>query len=221
MRAMIRLMAMGLACAACVSGEAVAADAAGVANVTNAPNTLGRLFFAPAQRVQLDTARAQRDRRGLATAEANQPDPRQGPDVVTYSGMVRRNDGKSTVWINGKPITERTRDGDVNVTSLRGDGTVSVAVPQAEHSASLRVGQSVDVVSGRIEEPYARRATIPRVPAKPDSAGPIVAAPLPVPTATAAQKPGQRATRSDAKEKESDPDSGAAPPIDRSAKPGK
>lgn len=215
---MIRLVVMVLVCAACVPSEAISAD------TTAAPsafNTLGRLFFAPAQRAQLDVARAQRDRRGLAAAEVNQPELPQGPEVVTYSGLVRRNDGKSTVWINGKPITERTRDGDVNVTRVRGDGTVSVTVSQAERSASLRVGQSVEVISGRIEEPYARRATIPRAPEKPDSAGPIVAAPLPAPTATAAQKPGPRATRRDAKEKESDPDSGAAPPIDRSAKPGK
>lgn len=215
---MIRLVVMVLVCAACVPSEAISAD------TTAAPsafNTLGRLFFAPAQRAQLDVARAQRDRRGLAAAEVNQPELPQGPDVVTYSGLVRRNDGKSTVWINGKPITERTRNSDINVTSVRGDGSVSVAVPQVERSASLRVGQSMEVMSGRIEESYARRATIPRAPAKPVSAGPIATQPTspPTPITATTARPDQRATRRDAKEKESDPDSGAAPAATRGTPP--
>lgn len=176
-----------LACVACVTGAAEAAEA------------LGRLFFAPAQRAQLDAARAQHDRRPPGAADTEQAAPR-GPDVVTYSGMVRRDDGKSTVWINGKPITERTRDGDVSVVGVRRDGAVSVAVPQADRSASLRVGQSMEVTSGTIEESYARRATRYTPPAKPAPAG-----------AAAAKRTVRRDTY------EIDPDSGAAPLVERGA----
>jgi hypothetical protein len=189
-----------VAFAACVPELAVAADG------------LGRLFFTPAQRTQLDTARAQRDRRGPITAES-EPTPAQGPDVVTYSGVVRRNDGKTTVWINGKPITERTRGNDVSVSGVRNDGAISVAVPQAARSTSLRVGQSVDVASGTIEEPYTRRATIPRSQA--NSAPAANSAGAPATAAPARATPPQRAVQRG--EKDSDPDSGAAPARGRGA----
>ena len=202
---LVSLMLTGMAC---VPASAVAADG------------LGRLFFAPAQRAQLDTARVQRDRRGgPITAETELPPP-QGPDVVTYSGVVRRSDGKSTVWINGKPMTERTRDSDVNVIGVRRDGAVSVNVPQADRSASLRVGQSMDVMSGKIEEPYARRETLYRPPAKPAPASPSAANAQTTPAAGAAPTAAvKRAARRDTNE--IDPDSGAAPPVERSTKTGK
>lgn len=167
---------------------------------------LERLFFSPAQRAQLDTMRAQRDRRGAQTTDGEQPGP-QGPDAVTYDGVVRRTDGKSTVWLNGKPVNDRTRNNDVNVVGVRGDGAVTIAVPQADRAASLRVGQTLDVNSGTIEEPYARRATRYRPP---EIAGP---APAAVANTSAAAK---RAARRD----EIDPESGAAPP-ERDAKPRK
>ena len=167
---------------------------------------LGRLFFSPAQRAQLDTARATHDRRGPVIAES-EPLPPQGPEVVNYSGLVRRNDGggPSTVWINGKPMTERTRGNDVNVTGVRRDGAVTVVVPSAGRPASLRVGQSMDVASGAIEEPYARRATIPRAA---DKAAPPAAA------STAARAARRETDLSDA-------DSGASPPLERRAKSAK
>jgi hypothetical protein len=140
-----------------------------------AADGLGRLFFTPEQRAQLETARAQRDRRAPVVIETepapkpvvSAPQPR-GPEVVTFSGVVQRSDGKSTVWVNGKPVTERNRimnDGELAITGVRNDGSVTVAVPQASRRAALKVGQSLDVESGVIEEPYARRLTTPRVAA--------------------------------------------------------
>lgn len=202
---MTRFAAILLAWVACAPQAALATDG------------LGRLFFAPAQRAQLDAARAQRDRRGPLTADTEPVAPL-GPEVVTYSGMVRRSDGKSTVWINGKPMTERTRDSDVNVLGVRRDGSVSVAVPQADRSASLRVGQSMDVTSGTIEEPYARRAKLHRPPATPSpnatpAAGTAAtSAPAGVTSPTAAKRMARRDIS------ETDPDSGATPPVERGAK---
>ena len=193
MRRLNLILRAGVACAACMVGTAMAADG------------LGRLFFAPAQRAQLDTARAQHARR-LPGAADTEPAAPQGPEVVTYSGMVRRDDGKSTVWINGKPVTAPTRDGDVSVAGVRRDGAVSVAVPQAARSASLKVGQSMDVTSGTIEESYARRATLYRPPANPAPSGAAAASAPTTPAAVAAAK---RTARRDTTE--SDPDSGAAP----------
>jgi hypothetical protein len=203
---MTRLIPIGLACLlGCTAGYTAAAE------------SMGRLFFEPSQRAQLDLARAQRDRRSpVVVPDTEQPAPSQGPGVVTYNGVVRRSDGKSTVWINGKPITERTHDSDVSVLSVRRDGAVSVAVPQTDRSASLRVGQSMEVESGKIEESYARRATLYRPPAKQQAPTPTTSAPAPVPAAVAAPTAAvKRTAQRDGKE--SDPDSGAAPPVERGA----
>lgn len=132
---------------------------------------LGRLFLTPEQRTQLDAIRARRDPRlpvvgetepATATAPAAPAAP-PGPDTVTYNGMVRRSDGKSTVWINGKAVDERNRvrgPHEVNVVGLHADGAVSVAVPQASRAASLRVGQILSVNSGKIEESYVHREVL-------------------------------------------------------------
>lgn len=185
-----------------------------------AADSLGRLFHTPEQRAQMDLARVKRDQR-LPVSSETEPAAApiaQGPDVVTYSGVVRRSDGKSTVWINGKPVNERNRIGnasEVNVLGVRRDGAVSVAIPQADRRASLKVGQSLDVTSGRIEESYARRMTLPRpiedavpAPAAPPPAMPSALAPA-ASSATASTRP-TRPVRESAF-KESDPESGAVP----------
>ena len=174
------------------------ACALGAPPLALANESLGRLFFSPAQRAELDAARARRDRGRPAIAEVESP-PSTGPDVVNYSGLVRPNDSgtPSTVWINGKPMTGHTRGNEVNVTGVWRDGAVDVVIPSGGRPASLRIGQSMDVASGMIEEPYARRATIPSTAS---NAAPAGKAP-----ATA------RATRRDTGA--SDADSGAAPPL--------
>ena len=180
-----------------------------------AADSLGRLFLTPDQRAQLEIARAQRDRR-LPIAETEgaptaAPAP-QGPDVVTYSGVVRRSDGKSTVWLNDKPVNERNRiqpEHEVSVTGLQRDGAVSVAIPQADRRASLKVGQSLEVTSGVIEESYSRRATLPR-PAE-NASAPAPAASTAATTAATTKPVGRPLRPSDTKE--SDPESGAAPAV--------
>ena len=133
---------------------------------TQAGDNLGRLFLTPEQRAQLDLVRVRRDQRQPLAAEpepaiAAAPAP-QGPSAVTYSGVVRRSDGKSTVWINGKPVDERSHLNTVrgiNVLGMRSDGTVSLAIPQSARTVSMKVGQQLEVHSGRVEEAYARRGT--------------------------------------------------------------
>ncbi len=184
-------------------------------------DNLGRLFLTPEQRAQLETVRAQRDRRLPVTVDAETaiaPAPvTQGAEVVTYNGMVRRSDGKSTVWISGKPIHEPNRgknDSKVSVLGLQRDGAVSVAVPQAARTASLKVGQRLEVTSGRVEESYLRRETVvrPQEKAAAQDASPEIPAPqtrsspsaLPF-SATGAIRPSR-----DNGTQETDPESGAA-----------
>lgn len=153
---MRRLAAALLACHVCA---APAAD------------NLGRLFFTPAQRAQLDTARRQRAHRPAIEAAAEESPP---AAIVTYSGVVQRSDGHSTVWINNRAVRDRARM-DAAEPRARVDayGAASITLPQQQRSIRLKVGQTADVASGRVVESYARRpapapaATPPAPPADP------------------------------------------------------
>lgn len=125
---------------------------------------LGRLFYTPPQRAQLDLARSQRSRATLANEST---EAQSVPEVVTVNGAVRRSDGKSTIWINNKPVAEGDRRGAVSVAGKNADGSVTLQTNQTERGVSLKVGQSVEVLSGRIEEPYSRQATAPKPEPKP------------------------------------------------------
>jgi hypothetical protein len=122
---------------------------------------MGRLFFTPAQRSSLDVARSQRARATLST-EKTEEQAAPVEQSLTYSGMVRRSDGKSTVWINGRPVSEKDALGGAAVVGRVGaDGSVSLQVPQSGRRVELKPGQSVELLSGTIEEGYSRKAVTP------------------------------------------------------------
>lgn len=133
-----------------------------------AAEPLGRFFFTPAQRAQLDTARSQKSRVTLAS-EKEQDAAAPVAEILTLGGSVRRSDGKSTVWINNRAVNDREASGGVIIDRLRPNGALSLQVPQSARNIELKVGQSVDIVSGTIEEPYARQVTAPQ-PAGPEGA---------------------------------------------------
>ena len=131
-----------------------------------AAEPLGRLFYTPAQRAQMDAARSQKSRPPVAS---EQEQAASMPEVVTFDGVVRRSDGRTTVWINNRAINDGKAVGGVPLASrLRPDGSVNLGIAQSDRSVDLKVGQSVDIVSGTIAEPYNR----PRSAAgKPAAAG--------------------------------------------------
>ena len=162
-----------------------------------AAEPLGRLFFTPEQRNQLDVARAQRSRATL-TAEIEEQAP--APEVVTYHGLVRRSDGKNTVWMNNRTINDGQTTGRLPPPRPRSDGSIVLELPQSERKIKLKVGQSVELLSGTIAEPYARssitstRAKTPvqegsQKPAVPESSGAKPAVPQAVATNTPPDKP--------------------------------
>jgi hypothetical protein len=123
-----------------------------------AAEPLGRLFFTPAQRAELDVARTQRAR-GAAPVEEEQPSPL--PELITYEGAVRRSDGRTTVWINNRAIHDGTVPDGVPVRSrLRPDGSVSLGIAPSDRSVNLKVGQSIETASGTIAEPYGRARSL-------------------------------------------------------------
>jgi hypothetical protein len=119
-----------------------------------------RLFFTPAQRASLDVARSQRTRATVATERTEQLVVEQPtPQTITYGGMVRRSDGQTTVWINDRAIDGQEAAGGATIIRRVGpDGAVTVDVPQSQRRVDLKVGQSVEVLSGSIGEASARTA---------------------------------------------------------------
>lgn len=86
------------------AGEGLAAD-------------LGRLFYTPAQRAQLEAARAGSvARAGQAAAAPSQP--------LRFDGVIIRSDGTSTSWINGQPQSGAKGAGNLKPGQIRADGRV-------------------------------------------------------------------------------------------------
>ena len=154
-----------------------------------AAEPIGRLFYTPDQRGQLDAARAKRARTGTDKAE-DAPPPPSTPEVVTYGGIVRRSDGKTTVWLNNRAVTERESAGARMVGRVRSDGTVVLQSAQTGRNVPLRVGQRADLLSGRVDEGY-RRAR-PAKPDRPDERAGDTAATKPAPETTAAAEADRR-----------------------------
>ena len=121
-----------------------------------AEEKLGRLFFTPAERAALDSQRK------LAGEMANRPvrkDVEQPkappPKMVTLNGVLRRSDGETTIWVNGQAVHDRFRNVDVMPGSISRE-SVAVQLPGTGRQVKLKVGQSVDSMTGEVEESYRR-----------------------------------------------------------------
>ena len=137
----------------------------GTAQLLPAAEPIGRIFFTPEQRAQLDAARAQK-------AVASQVRDEPLPETVTYNGIVRRSDGKTTVWINNRPLPDsELRSGSALTGNVDRDGRVRLQTTQGAGTTQVRlkVGQSAELLSGRVDEPYAVQRTAPVDRAAPDA----------------------------------------------------
>lgn len=86
---------------------------------------LGRLFFTPEQRAQLDHSHAQELR----------PDNNNRGRLI-LNGIVQRHGGKRTIWLNGVPQQAGTSDEST-------PESLSVPLPGQKKSVKLKVGQRV------------------------------------------------------------------------------
>jgi hypothetical protein len=89
------------------------------------PNTLGRIFFTPQQRNQLDYAYAR-----------NTPVHGSTSPFVTVNGIVQKHGGPRTVWING---SSQTADNNVE----RNPTAQTVAIPGKVQAVKIKVGDKV------------------------------------------------------------------------------
>ena len=96
---------------------------------------LGRLFFTPQQRQDLDRRRQANIQESAVTAES----------LVTVNGQVSRSSGKATTWINGVP-QESTRH-------LRDPARVTIPGGESESSVTLKIGQTLDKIRNEVKDP--------------------------------------------------------------------
>ena len=140
---------------------------------------LGRMFFTPEQRATLDKSRRQPGR-GDAGDEYKPPAPPM-PHDVSVTGLIRRSDGKYTIWLNNKMVSEHQKS-PVTAGVGRRENHVRLRGPDSGRSVEVKVGQTLETVSGTIEENYARsRAakTAPRAPVAAENSAPDVAKVIP------------------------------------------
>jgi hypothetical protein len=75
------------------------------------------------------------------------------------------------VWINNRAVSDNELTGGRLPVAgrVRPDGGLTLQVPQTGDRIDLRVGQSVEILSRTVEEPYARRKppSTPEPPGKP------------------------------------------------------
>jgi hypothetical protein len=94
---------------------------------------VGRVFFTPQQRQDLDR------RRDLNVVDS----PGVVEPAVTVNGHVTRSSGKTTTWINGVPQYD----------TYRGRAPDRVAVPSGAAAQGVKVGQTLDHGRGEVRDP--------------------------------------------------------------------
>jgi hypothetical protein len=114
---------------------------------------LGRFFFTPAEREELDINRVQKKQTPAPPAIAHErPAPARPPQTVTYGGIVRRSDGRSMLWMNDRVAEEKDALAGLNLRGrVNADGTVLLDVPGGA-DIQLKVGQSVQLQTRKVAE---------------------------------------------------------------------
>lgn len=119
----------------------------------HAAELAGRLFYTPEERAQLDQLRTQK-------AVASQVRDEPTPETVTYNGIIRRSDGKTTIWMNNQPMSAaELRSGQAITGSVSRDGRILLQNPQAGVGGrvELKVGQSATLSSGKVDESFSQQ----------------------------------------------------------------
>lgn len=99
-----------------------------------AADDLGRLFFTPEERRQLDQLK-------------RAPAAEQTASRVTVNGVVQSSTGRSVVWVNGVPHVPASQGGSAVVLSA-GNGTATVATEPGKPPLKIKVGETATFLPG-------------------------------------------------------------------------
>jgi hypothetical protein len=100
-----------------------------------AADEVGRLFYTPQQRQELDRRRNTNVVETETVVESS----------VTLNGQVVRSNGKTTTWVNGVPQYD----------AYRGRAGDRVAIESGDKSVGVKVGQTLDRGRGEVRDPLA------------------------------------------------------------------
>jgi len=131
-----------------------------------AGDDFGRLFSQPAERAKLDVLRQNQKLKVVTPQETTQPEPAAGdeapelPEPIAMQGYVKRSDGSSTVWINGKAVQENSAVDNVEIGRLNGQKNVSktgsdslnVKIPANGKQIRLKAGQVYEPETNQVKE---------------------------------------------------------------------
>ncbi len=100
---------------------------------------LGRLFFTPERRQQLDHQR-----------QFNIEEHSEAPDdpTLTINGVVTRSSGKRTVWVNGAPRNESEETKGVRIVPTRRNPAKVVVQSGESTDSSIGVGGTLNPETG-------------------------------------------------------------------------
>lgn len=117
-----------------------------VASAAASAQEIGRLFFTPEQRLALDARRKARIPDKPAAVVPESP-------VTRIDGLVRREGGRSTVWLNGVAAPEHLQPEAIRIAPGKRDRlAVSVTVGEEARRFELKVGQNLDHASGEVRD---------------------------------------------------------------------
>lgn len=126
------LQTLALAAALLGAGPAAAQDVG-----------LGRLFFTPEQRAALDARRAAR--------LPDKPAAAQESPTTRIDGFVARSSGRSTLWVDGEPLSDGAQPEGLQVQRGRDPSKVTVTFGDQARRIDMRVGDTLDRSTGDIK----------------------------------------------------------------------
>jgi hypothetical protein len=112
---------------------------------------IGRLFSTQRDRAVLDQARQTGSKNRIETNNASKD---QIGDQITLDGFVKKNNGKTTVWINQVP--QHGRENTQGITIIQSDhhsSVISMQLPSGK-SVELKAGQTFDATNGKVSDVY-------------------------------------------------------------------
>jgi len=95
---------------------------------------LGRLFYSPVQRSQLESARARHVTQSIGQTHPAPPPP------LRYDGLVIRSDGQTTRWVDGKAQAGASGVADLKPGQIRAGGKVYEPYQVLRPTASTAAG---------------------------------------------------------------------------------
>ena len=118
--------------------------------------SLGRLFFTPEQRAQLEYKRTHSE----AAASTEEDDDIPTSSVLMVNGIVQKHGGARTVWINGRAQNAGNSD-------ERSPESLAVAVPGKTQPVKVKVGQKLLLEQPAPPKPAAQKP-VQKLPASDD-----------------------------------------------------